>query len=352
MLIQAFNDIPRKPLPEREGVGGLSDLRKVAAFEIGTGNRAVKADQSGLWLGAHKFADAPFRVGMNGAVVANSFSTNDYVPVGGSLADIGAGNITGTYIGDGEIVTAKLAANAVTATKINVSTLSAISANIGTITVTITGALFRTAASGQRIEIDDALFGATAAIEFIHSGGQSQVLYASGANEMTLATYSGGDFKVFSNIKPAGHIYFLNSKRIRFKDTGGNVQGSDIFYDSNMDLQIKNYDDGSHIYLFTTGAGRVKINGVTKTAIMKTLKGYRELYCIESPEVWFMDFCESKDKIDSLFLEVTEGEKKFIKVEGGGYQVWRRRKGFGELRFEEKTEKEYHKNNLFWAGQR
>ena len=62
-----------------------------------------------------------------------------------------------------------------------------------------------------------------------------------------------------------------------------------------------------------------------------------------------MDFCESKNKIDPLFLEVTEGEMKFIKVEGGGYQVWRRRKGHANYRFEIKTQREYDKNNQFWA---
>jgi len=83
MLIKAFNDISRKPLPRKEGIGGFSDLRSVAAFEIGTGNRAVKADQSGLWLGAHKFADAPFSVNMAGDVIASSadFSGSGYTKI-------------------------------------------------------------------------------------------------------------------------------------------------------------------------------------------------------------------------------------------------------------------------------
>ena len=72
MIIQAFNDIKRKPLPEREGIAGFDDLRTIAALQVGTGNRAFKADQSGIWLGANKWVDAPFRVAMDGTVVVGS----------------------------------------------------------------------------------------------------------------------------------------------------------------------------------------------------------------------------------------------------------------------------------------
>ena len=58
------------------------------------------------------------------------------------------------------------------------------------------------------------------------------------------------------------------------------------------------------------------LNGSTKTAIAPSSKGYRALYTNESPEVWFMDFCDSKDTIDPLFLEVTEPPYHFIKCEG------------------------------------
>jgi predicted secreted protein len=71
---------------------------------------------------------------------------------------------------------------------------------------------------------------------------------------------------------------------------------------------------------------------------------------MESPEVWFMDFCSTmnEEEIDQMFLEVTEGEMHFIKCEDFGYQVWRRRKGHLQ-RFEEKTQEEFEKNNKFWG---
>lgn len=278
-----------------------------------------------------------------GVITADKLFSS-YIEVGGAAGDVNAGVTT--------ISGGKITANSIEADRLNVSTLSAISANIGTITagtitgITITGALLRTASSGRRIEIDDDLVSDIPAIRFVDTGGFSAYIYEDGD-----VIVEGANLRTISDFTPDEAIIVRNDKRIKFRNTSGGI-GAEIWYDTNMDLQLKNHDDGSHLYLFTTGAGRVKINGITKTAIMATLRGYRELYCIESPEVWFMDFCESKDKIDSLFLEVTEGEKKFIKVENGGYQVWRRRKGFGKLRFEEKTEKEYHKNNLFWAGQR
>ncbi len=70
--IKAFNDIKRKSLPTPSGIGGLDDLRRVAALEVGTGARAVKMDQSGLWIGGNKFEDANFKINLLGALFAQS----------------------------------------------------------------------------------------------------------------------------------------------------------------------------------------------------------------------------------------------------------------------------------------
>jgi hypothetical protein len=88
------------------------------------------------------------------------------------------------------------------------------------------------------------------------------------------------------------------------------------------------------------------VNGNDKSAIVKTSEGYRALYCAEAPEVWFFDFCESKEKIDPMFLEVTTGEMRFIRCDKG-FQVWRRRKGHENKRFAPKTALEYYKNEKF-----
>lgn len=105
---------------------------------------------------------------------------------------------------------------------------------------------------------------------------------------------------------------------------------------------------GTHGIWVGNGSNAFYVNGVSKSAIVPSSKGYKTLYTNESPDVWFMDFCESKDKIDPLFLEVTSPPYHFIKCEGGEYQVWGKRKGFENIRFEDKTKEQFEKNNNFW----
>ena len=59
---------------------------------------------------------------------------------------------------------------------------------------------------------------------------------------------------------------------------------------------------------------------------------------MESPEVWFMDFVKRKNKLDPMFEEVTVPPYHYIKCSGGGYQVWGKRKGHENKRFETKSE--------------
>lgn len=112
--------------------------------------------------------------------------------------------------------------------------------------------------------------------------------------------------------------------------------------------------DNKTIKLSTGGtiemvSNEFQINGTVKTAIVPTTSGYNALYTNESPDVWFMDFCESKEKIDPMFLEVTSPPYHFIKYEDGEYQVWGKRRGFENTRFESKTKDEFDKNNIFWS---
>lgn len=110
-----------------------------------------------------------------------------------------------------------------------------------------------------------------------------------------------------------------------------------------------NYDEKAYINSagkFHSSSSQIQLNGTDKTAIVKTSNGFNTLYCAEAPEVWFFDFCETKKKIDPLFLEVTEGEMRFIKCDKG-YQVWRRRKGHAGKRFESKTAYQFMKNETF-----
>jgi hypothetical protein len=59
------------------------NLEQTASMQIGAGGRVFRADQSGIWLGAEKFEDAPFSVDMQGNVVASSadFSGSGYTKI-------------------------------------------------------------------------------------------------------------------------------------------------------------------------------------------------------------------------------------------------------------------------------
>ena len=71
-MINPFNDIESQSLPSIDSLAGQDDLRSVAALEVGTGARSFKGDSSGIWMGANKFADAPFKVDMAGNIYIES----------------------------------------------------------------------------------------------------------------------------------------------------------------------------------------------------------------------------------------------------------------------------------------
>lgn len=164
--MEYFTNVPTAELPTRDPNTAYSSqfLTDVKELQIGSGANVFRGDRQGIWLGAEKFADAPFRVDMEGNMVAESIALSGYIPTGGALTDIGSGNITGTYIGTNAIISSKIASNAitsskidagaVTASKISVSTLSAITADVGTLTAgIIRGVIIQTASSGARIEM-------------------------------------------------------------------------------------------------------------------------------------------------------------------------------------------------------
>lgn len=72
MIINPFNDVPDQPIPVADNNSGQDVLSNVSAIQIGKGARAFKADESGIWLGAKKWATAPFRVDMQGNLTATS----------------------------------------------------------------------------------------------------------------------------------------------------------------------------------------------------------------------------------------------------------------------------------------
>lgn len=89
-LINPFQDVQDNPITTAETYG-QPQLDNLFSLQIGAGNVAFKADSSGIWLGADRFADAPFSVDMNGNIIAQSLGLGNYV----TKTDTGQ-NLTGS----------------------------------------------------------------------------------------------------------------------------------------------------------------------------------------------------------------------------------------------------------------
>jgi hypothetical protein len=135
-IIDPYDSYEMVPQQEAGGNKGNVFLEAVKSLQVGFGSKVLRIDRDGLWLGAEDFASAPFSVDMEGNLVATSLDLSGFLEVGEALGDIGAGNITGTYIANGTINTSKLNANAING-------------------MTITGALIRTSSSGSRVQLND-----------------------------------------------------------------------------------------------------------------------------------------------------------------------------------------------------
>ena len=68
IINDAFNDIDAKSLPQAEGIAGQLNLDNILSMQVGSGSNVFRSDQSGLWLGANKFEDAPFKIDMQGNI--------------------------------------------------------------------------------------------------------------------------------------------------------------------------------------------------------------------------------------------------------------------------------------------
>jgi hypothetical protein len=252
------------------------------------------------------------------------------------------GSVDAEKITAGTISADRIGATSITADKIDVSSLSVISADIGTITsgdltgITIIGGTIRSASSGSRVELT-----ASPNAMIVYDGGTQRFIFDPDGfrinnGTMHLMTL---DFETFK-----GSFFRYSGTIVRFQ-SGGTTDFIIANITAGGDIQFVAADGEINI----NASGTVRVNGVTKTAILPTSKGYRSLYCLESPDVWFMDFAKSEKNIDPLFLEVTEREKNILKTDQGELLIFRKRKGCAKKRFENKTFEQFDRNNNFWG---
>jgi hypothetical protein len=157
------------------------------------------------------------------------------------------------------------------------------------------------------------------------------------ANKVTL--------KDDTNIEGIDVLKGFNDVRIQTNKTGSDVDNSVKILDGNGTELMSLKPIGATTSRLDMNGHSLTL-GSDKTAIVPVAGEFRALYAVESPDVWFCDFCDNKDSISKLFLDVTEGDMRFIKADKG-YQVWRRRKGHANKRFEKKSYLQFIKNEAF-----
>lgn len=295
-------------------------------ISIGTAPNIFKADFSGIYLGSSLYAAAPFKVSMAGEVQASDIK----ITRGGSVGTKGylrwgTDSTNGSKIWEDSNM--YMGMNALggriyfytnSSPSLTLFDGTGISQSVFEANGVMVKGSFNVGVSGSTV---------TARITgplYLHStiGNTTLSIQGGAGNDIT---YKANQY----------HRFLIGATAVcRISTTG--------FW-----LQNTNRIDTANYYM-TLGAGTSwTLNGNAKTAIVPTSKGFNALYCTESPEVWFMDFCDKKGELDPMFEEVTVAPYRYIKCEDGGYQVWGKRKGHANKRFESKTRAEFEANERF-----
>ncbi len=345
---------------------------------IGSGNNIFKADSNGIYLGNATFGSAPFRVSMAGAVTASSLTlTNASIGSGSSYA----GNaIADTYIGN--LTAAKITSGTITiggtSQPSNLIIVESSAGSAGSTTSLLrwesTGGTLR----GKHWTDSSGYMGynAIGGRHYFYTANNENVVFQDGVQAIFNTGIScRGTFNVgvpsstVYDARITGLLYLNPTTNTDAQLNGGSTTWDGTGYTNSISYNASQ----AHAFFVAGGAAfRVTAAGATttgyfynkgtnymefkdytltltgdKTAVLPTSRGFNALYCMESPELWFMDFCKNKSKIDPLFKEVTVAPYHFIKCENGGYQIWGKRKGHEHKRFENKTLREFKANERF-----
>lgn len=210
------------------------------------------------------------------AAASNGAVSASVIPYGGQQPIVTGDNIVAS-----SILAANIAVGSVTANKINVGTLSAISVNLGSITagtitgISIIGSTFRTATSGQRIElnvianeIDFYDPGGTLTGEMHANGGM--LLNSKNSNNIVitaaavLALQAGTNVQCSANFLIPGSIFVYRSVNQPIVYFGTCVSGSSSVSDGNITWGIVHNSTG--VYTVSHGLG------VSNYAVVATIQ--------------------------------------------------------------------------------
>lgn len=246
------NDIPFADFLVENGSRFGSDIIiGLKELQAGSGDTSFNVNESGIWLGAKKFVDAPFSVDMNGQVVASSLIISGFVPTGGAAADI---NDNTTEINGGKIVT-----GSINASKITTGTLTADMISSGTLTVD-SGLVGITVKSGGDIEFESETYSSFSSILFkkkdVADPYWDIYFTATGGNG-----YNEGDL-VFESGNNGQHVtigsYALTTiSRYTHLSVYGDISGNDIY---GGDIYSQKHYFGDSNYLAYNDANSISSN--------------------------------------------------------------------------------------------
>lgn len=232
-----------------------TDHINVAAANVGDGARALKIDQSGLWLGAEKWADAPFRVDMAGNATMSSISLSGYVEdTGGQYVSAASGARVLLY------PSSSIGFQAVDASSNNVFLLYVGGSNVGDVVIGDysggTGILWDNSAgdliikgdmtagniSGVTITGSDISTGTTGTRVSMSANGDTISIYDSGNDLGMQLSLSGSDWAVITTDDARGLFFDV--------DWANSVM---VFWDNGYSFDDASWD-GTYIYLIPSGA--------------------------------------------------------------------------------------------------
>lgn len=236
-IIDPYENYDIVPQSDADGIKGNDFLNAVKSLQVGFGNQVLRVDRQGLWLGNADFTSAPFKVDMSGNATATSLSISGYVPVGGALADVGVGNITGTYIASGSITTAKLSATAIDG-------------------MTITGARVRTSSGSTRVQMNEStnaleVYSANVKrvvldndeITFYNSSAAQRGGIVANTTEVEVYALNGGNLVLSSEGSLYTILFKVNTVQKGYFSTAGLTLDDDLNLNSNdiIDLRRLNF---------------------------------------------------------------------------------------------------------------
>lgn len=388
---------------QSRSIKGNYTFEQMGAIQIGTSVSGVAISPTGLLATKNGVAtvtitnsgDATFAGTVAaGAVIA---TTIDATQITGQIVNAQIANIdyakinnvsvSSAQIQDAAITNAKIANAAITDAKI--SNLSAGKITAGTLSVGGNGQVvainiarngtngFLKWDDGSKVWVDGSGFmGLTNTGGRVYFYNNGAIMFTLQYDVSTLNTgldiYSttGKGLYVDHDIRAGGTLK-TNDDKMQFQSSGGGQ------YFSVKNMGLTSSRDGSNqahldwgngaAVAYKTSGSTWYLNGNTKTAIVPTSKGYKALYSVESPEVWFMDFCRGKKKFSRnntwkfwkwSFVWEAYPDQTFLEVAVPPFviaptlmkdvvQIWGKRKGHEAKRFEDKTEEEFKKNEEF-----